>query len=166
MHKSAYVANSFLYKAKSEGVNNMDQLKVQKLVYCLHGWHLAVYGTPAVGEFFEAWKFGPVLSSLYDQFKMYGSGNIDSFAVALDPISGEPKALYIGDLHPNFHSILEPVWNRYKHLTGLQLSALTHAPGTPWSIARAAGESYITNEAIRLEFVELAKKSRVEQNVG
>ncbi len=160
MHKPAHVANSFLYQAKIDGVSNMDQLKVQKLVYCLHGWNLAVTGKPVVGEFFEAWPYGPVLSSLYSQFKSYGKRDIDAYAIALDPSTGEEAVQVVSLQDREFMNIFNPVWARYKNLTGLQLSALTHAPGTPWTEARRSGFGYIPNEQIRDHFISLARSNQ------
>ncbi|WP_416207720.1 type II toxin-antitoxin system antitoxin SocA domain-containing protein [Bradyrhizobium sp. SEMIA] len=43
--------------------------RYRSLVYRLHGWSLATRGAPAVGEHFQAWPCGPVLASLYREFK-------------------------------------------------------------------------------------------------
>jgi uncharacterized phage-associated protein len=60
-------------------------LKIQKLVYCLHGWHLATRDSPVVGELFEAWPYGPVLSSIYHEFKKNGKNSIEEYAREIDP---------------------------------------------------------------------------------
>lgn len=155
-HLPAHVANSFLFKAKAEGVCDIDPLKIQKLVYCLHGWHLATRNAPAVGERFQAWPYGPVLSSLYHEFKASGSKPIEAYATEVDPISGKYRSMMVALEDASFQEVFNAVWNRYKGLNGLQLSALTHAPGTPWKKARDRGDSYLRDDEIQAHFKELA----------
>ena len=155
----AHVANTFLYRARQEGISDVDPLKIQKLVYCLHGWHLATRDAPAIGELFQAWPYGPVLSSIYHEFKQYGSAPIASYAEEIDPSSGTSRSLMVNPDDSNFYEVFNAVWNRYKNLTGLQLSALTHAEGTPWSVARQRGAPYLSNEEIKSHFKELAKRT-------
>ena len=159
VYKPAWVANTFLLKAKEDSVF-IDPLKIQKLVYCFHGWHLATTGLPAVGEYFEAWPNGPVLSSLYQQFKQHKWNGITTFAKDIDPITGEEKSSYVPASDEQFQSIFNAVWERYKYYTGIQLSALTHAKGTPWSLARENGLQYIPNDSIRNHFIKLGTKAK------
>src|SRR5271155_2943676 len=94
-YKPSHVANSFLVRAREDGIVDVDPLKIQKLVYFFHGWFLATRGAPGVGELFEAWPYGPVLSSLYRQFKNCGSRPIEGYAVDLNPTTGEYQSLMI-----------------------------------------------------------------------
>jgi uncharacterized phage-associated protein len=157
IYKPSWVANTFLLKAKEDGVGDVTPLKLQKLVYCLHGWHLAVRGHPAVGERFEAWPHGPVLSSIYHQFKEYRYHRIHGLASDVDPITGEKSAMYIGPQDESFHAVFDRVWSRYKRFSGQQLSDMTHQPNTPWSYARQNGMQYISDAMIRDHFIELSR---------
>ncbi len=158
LHLPSHVANSFLHRARHEGVTDIDPLKIQKLVYVLHGWHLATRGAPAVGENFEAWPYGPVLSSLYHEFKNFGSSPITNYATEIDPASGEYKSLMVNPANRPFYEVFDRVWDRYKNLSGLQLSALTHAEETPWYRARRKGASYLSNAEIQEHFRGLAAR--------
>ncbi len=133
MYNPTHVANSFLYQALQEERTDMDQLKVQKLVYYLNGWFLAIRGTPVVREGFEAWRYGPVLVSLYHQFKTAGRDHIRDYAVDLGK-EGR-KVFRVGVKERPFYDIFDRVWGIYKDYSGLQLSHSTHAAGTPWSEA-------------------------------
>lgn len=157
-YKPSWVANTFILQAKEDQVRDVDPLKIQKLVYNMHGWYLASTGCPVVGERFEAWPKGPVLSSLYQKFKKYRWHRIDDYAQDVDPQTGENKSLVVARSDERFYSIFNVVWNRYKDFTGEQLSALTHAAGTPWSKAREAGRQYISDDDIKLHFIDLAAK--------
>ncbi|MTH95348.1 Panacea domain-containing protein [Roseibium sp. RKSG952] len=159
-YEPSFVANAFLNRAREESIKDVDQLKIQKLVYCLHGWYLATQNAPLVGEYYEAWPYGPVLSSLYHEFKYNGRKPIKSYAIDVDPKTGEDKALMVGVTDKKFYSLFDVVWNRYKRLNGLQLSSLAHAEGAPWSLARARGETYLSNDEIRTHFRALALTAR------
>ncbi|MBL8774262.1 MAG: SocA family protein [Phenylobacterium sp.] len=155
-----HVANAFLLKARNEGVRDVDPLKVQKLVYNLNGYWLAMHGAPLVGERFQAWRHGPVLASLYHQFKSNRASPISTWALDKD-MSGEGwKAYRPSDEDRAFYDALEAVWDKYKSLSGLQLSALTHAPGTPWSKARQRGDDYLDNDEIREHFREVLQRAK------
>ena len=157
VYKPTWVANTFILRGREERVGDIDPLKIQKLVYCFHGWHLATTGAPAVGEQFEAWPKGPVLSSLYHQFKHYRWNPISELATDVDPVSGQEEEFYVAPSDVRFYDVFNRVWNRYKDYNGRQLSALTHAEGTPWSKARQFSSHYIDNEDIREHFIELGR---------
>lgn len=159
VYKPSWVANSFIVRGNNEGVNDITPMKIQKLVYMMHGWNLAVTGQPAIGEQFEPWPHGPVNSTLYHQFKGNGSRPIREYAKDIDPVTGQEVATYVGPSDSQFYGIFDRVWGRYKNLTGGQLSDLTHAEGTPWSYARINGYQYIPNELIRTHFIELSKQA-------
>lgn len=78
------VANAFLQIAEKHDAK-LSPLKLQKLVYISHGWHLAIEGQNLVSdEFAEAWQYGPVFPSLYHEFKGAGKGAITSPATDLE----------------------------------------------------------------------------------
>jgi len=157
VYKPTWVANSFLVRARQERVTDIDPLKIQKLVYHLHGWHLAVTGHPVIGERFEAWPHGPVNSTIYHQFKKFGFRTISDFATDIDPVTGKQAATYVSPADTQFYDIFDRVWTRYKGYTGQQLSDFTHAVGTPWSYAREHDLQYIPDALIREHFIDLSK---------
>lgn len=157
VHKPTWVANSFLVRAQRDGVHDISPLKLQKLVYNLHGWNLAVTGHPVVGERFEAWPHGPVNSTIYHQFKQYGYHPISGYATDVDPITGKQAATYVATTDAAFYNIFDRVWDRYKDYTGQELSDFTHALGTPWSYAREHDLQYIPDALIKQHFVELSR---------
>jgi uncharacterized phage-associated protein len=151
-YKPSHVANSFLYRARQEGRSDIDALKIQKLVYFFHGYYLGKKRAAGVGELFEAWPYGPVLTSLYHKFKIYGARPIEGYATDLDPNTREYRTLMIDPADSQFSDVFDRVWNQYKDLTGLALSKLTHALGTPWRSARDHGWTYLSNDEIETYF--------------
>ena len=58
----------------------VDLLKLVKLVFLAHGWRLGCKGDPLIREQVEAWKYGPIVRSVYDAFKEYGKRRITKTA--------------------------------------------------------------------------------------
>jgi uncharacterized phage-associated protein len=44
---------------------DLTHLKIQKLLYFAQGWHLAYFDFPLFEDPVEAWKYGPVVTSVY-----------------------------------------------------------------------------------------------------
>ena len=128
-------------------------MKLLKLVYIAHGWHLAQTGQPLFRESVEAWRYGPVVRELYDRFSVHGAG----------PIACRVRMPRFND---TTKSILETVWNVYSPISARDLSRMTHLPGTPWKDVFAEGlNRIITADSIRDHFRELAQRS-TQQLVG
>lgn len=129
------VANYFLDLAEREG-QTLDPMKLQKLVYIAHGWCLAIYGDALIDEPVEAWQFGPVISTLYHEFKEFGADPIKRRAFDIQPAPRWPRrAVYqphvpVGDAETT--ELLEQVWDTYGGFSALELSSFTHRAGTPW----------------------------------
>ena len=125
-------------------------MHVLKLVYISHGWMLGLYGRSLINEPAEAWRYGPVVPSLYHRYKSFGR----------DPITAEPV-----DRSDAFddeqRDVIKQVHEVYGDFTALQLSALTHKPDTPWDIAyREYGVGVIIrNELIRDYYKRLAEQA-------
>ncbi|MBN1950301.1 MAG: SocA family protein [Bacteroidales bacterium] len=119
-YSALWIANYFLDKAFREGVE-MTPMKLVKMVYLAHGWNMAITNNPLINEQVHAWRYGPVIRSVYDTYKVYGSNQIRQ-------IFGNPSP----DLDPDTRKVLDKVWEVYKKYDGLQLSTLTHETGSPW----------------------------------
>lgn len=142
-YNSKAIANEFLKIGGANGAK-LTPMKLQKLVYYAHAWCLAIKKRPLINERIEAWKFGPVVPSLYHAFKAVGAGAIDSPATELTFFGKEIRcfepSLDNCDSAPEdvefTRQLLESVWKRYGKYTALQLSEATHQPGTPWHQVR------------------------------
>jgi len=132
------VADYFLYLSNRDR-KALTPMQLLKLVYIAHGWHLGLYGRPLVNEPVEAWKYGPVISSLYHVYKKYGSL----------PVEDGPMEKPDG-FDRDEESTIEQVWKGYGGRTGVSLSSLTHEPGTPWSttVVQSGIGSVISNDLI------------------
>lgn len=158
-HSVKAVANFFLDKAESEG-EVLTHLKLQKLVFFAHGWHLAITGDPLIDESIQAWQYGPVIKSLYQEFKECGNGPIHFRASGHEWMRWSPNKPEVTDFATI--EILNKVWDIYKGFTAAQLSAMTHAKESPWEkVLNKHGlfrNQTIPNDLIRDYFRGLAAK--------
>lgn len=122
------IANFFLDLAKSRG-ELVSPMKLQKLVYYAHGWYSGNTGQPLIDEAVEAWQYGPVIPSLYHDFKQFGSSGITRKATEFDGIAFREAS---PPEDPVIRTFLQNVWSSYGPLTGLKLSELTHSTDGPW----------------------------------
>ena len=132
VYKARAIANYFLERAWAES-RELDPLKIQKLVYFAHGWYLGIHGQPLVAEPVEAWPFGPVFPSVYQEFKFYGRDTIGE--MAFDLKDDEPWAPVVPESDSKTREVLDRVWKVYGHLSGTRLSRMTHDKDGPWARA-------------------------------
>lgn len=150
---SVQIANEFLDIAMSQG-EILRPLKLLKLTYIAHGWHLAFTGKPLINDRIEAWKFGPVMPPLYRQLRHVRGGGIESLLGSdSDRLTQEESDL--------IRPFLRGVWDTYGKLNGLTLSDLTHLPGTPWFEAyhrpKKGRNPIIRDEEIQAHYLDIMK---------
>ena len=136
------------FQASGDPVSN---LKLQKLLYYIQGWHMALNdGEPAFAGTFQAWVHGPVCPDVYHQYKGY----------RWNPIIEEA---HMPDLDVKLKAHIQEVLNEYGADSGWQLERRTHLEA-PWIEARkglppdAESTEEITGESMTRFFKELAEK--------
>ncbi|MBT2242699.1 SocA family protein [Sphingobium sp. BHU LFT2] len=154
-----HIANYFLDRARDEN-RTLDQLKLMKLVYIAYGWHLALTGKKLFNEDIQAWQHGPVVRSLYDEFKHFGRSPITQRATEFDMDTFDLTVPEIPESDADVRLILDKVWAAYKRFNGWQLREKTHEAGTPWSMTYQEGarDQIIPDETIRPHFLTIIRK--------
>ncbi|MDI6794556.1 MAG: DUF4065 domain-containing protein [bacterium] len=160
VYSAKAIANAFLEIAARKR-ETLDPLKLQKLIYYANGWHLGLRGAPLIDEFIEAWPYGPVIPSLYHEFKEFGGSPIQRHARDFDRDSFEIVIPNIDDSDQFVQTLLEKIWEVYGGFTSLKLSNMSHRPDSPWAKSRAKNPSIqniqITNNTIQKYFSALAQ---------
>ncbi len=113
------IANFFLQLSDLE-VGDLTNLKIQKLVYYAQGFHLALYNKPLFEENILAWEHGPVVESLYHEFKSYGSSPIP-------PSEGFDISIF----NKEQIELLNEINDIYGQFSGWKLRNMTHSE-SPW----------------------------------
>ena len=102
----------------------VTHLRLQKLLYYVQGWSLAIRKNPMFNGIIQAWKHGPVVCDVYQDFAKYEKNPIppQDIGSTID-ISDEDKAF------------IESIWASYKRFSAIELRRMTHLE-SPWKTAR------------------------------
>ena len=130
--EAVQVANFFIEKSISDK-SPITNMKLLKLVYIGYGWVAATIEEPLFTDPIEAWRHGPVVASLYHEFKHFGAEPIDDYACKFDLDSELMSYPKIPETEKDIIDVLDMVWEVYKQFSGWTLREKTHEPGTPWS---------------------------------
>lgn len=152
------IANFFIKKANEERANDLTPMKLLKLVYIAHGWSLGLLGKPLFNEEVEAWKFGPVIPALYHSVKAFGKSQVDRELMTHPFMADDCKEIKKDSIED---VLLNKVWEAYGHLSGVQLSSITHKPGSPWEKTwdnKALRGLIIPTTAIQEHYESLAQR--------
>lgn len=160
MAYSAYaVANAFIEKADYHRVHDLTPMKLQKLLYLAQAWHLRVIGEPLLDDHFARWQYGPVIPAMYHEFKSFGARPITRVATTLtDSYDYDGRGAKVPTIPRYDHaswSLIDAVLDRYGHMDAIELSELTHAPGSGWAAngGRADGSVITFDEMKRDQYV-------------
>lgn len=118
---SIKIANELLKIGKDKRTR-LTPMQLVKLVYIAHARYLAQNKKPLISDRIEAWKYGPIIPKLYHVTKHYGKDSIPFEAIGLEG----------SNLDKETFSFLQGVFKKYGHMTGIQLSSLTHRKGGAW----------------------------------
>ncbi len=120
-HKATTLAKWFINRVDRDSGDDITHLKLQKLLYYAQAWHLAHTDEPLFNEDIKAWTHGPVVPSVWTEYKSCGWN-------PLDPVE-PPK------LDKETVGFLENVFAAYGGFTAKKLEQMTHAE-LPWREAR------------------------------
>jgi uncharacterized phage-associated protein len=164
-YDSRAIANFLLDLAEGRKLR-LTQLSLYKIIYFAHGWYLAETGTPLVAHDFEAWKFGPVIKVLRDEFGALRDKPITTRAFKLDIFSGGRSLVPSNlDLHDSY--FVRRVFEAYHVHDAWKLSEMTHESGSPWDLLWNANEPIgrlglrIKNSDIKEHFAQLPQRFRL-----
>ena len=170
-YKAVEIANEFL--KMPNGLGRLTQMQLQKLAYIANGFNLVINHRDLVSDTFEAWDYGPVSPDLRDHTEHFGRNPIKKLITPNDkgflkffniPEKSEP---YVAELTQDERALVKAVFNRYGHLSGVDLSKLTHQPGTPWHRAYNRGRnSPIVREEVIAHYNEIAAKASQAKKVA
>jgi uncharacterized phage-associated protein len=127
------IANLIIETAHERAIP-ISNMKLQKLVYLSYGWFFAITDEKLFEDDIQAWKFGPVIPSIYHKFKMFFS----------NPIPQEH--FFKGDsggVDDDHKGLVNKIFDVYGAFSAEQLSNKTHEKNTPWDKAYTAGCSNI-----------------------
>ena len=131
------VADHVLVLARRGG-GQLDPLQLNKLCYITQGFCLGESGEPAFKDVIEAWKYGPVVKSVYRKFRQYGRAPITHLSDGRTSLNYDK---YLPSPEEHAESAHLPgrttraarrVVSAYGKYSGIELLKMTHYVGTPW----------------------------------
>lgn len=144
------LCNWFIQQANAKGLP-LTPIKLNHLVILADWWHLHGNGDFLLNERAEAWACGPVLPSIYHEYK----DQPPYFAIE-HPSRRQPPLEEETDIIP----YLEYIWSVYAKYTPRQLGRINTAPSSPWrQVQGKQGEAerqQITREHVEAYFQTLA----------
>lgn len=130
------VADFFLSKADDDAGDLISNLKLQKLLYYAQGFYLALNDKPLFEEEIYAWTHGPVVPSIYDEFKEHGQAGI-------------PKPAESPTFDEETVGLLDEVYTVFGQFSAWKLRNMTHEE-PPWK--RTKSGQVISKDALREYF--------------
>jgi uncharacterized phage-associated protein len=146
------LANQFLDWSDRASIS-VTPMKLQKLVFFTHADFLVRNCRPLIKQEFEAWDYGPVIPSLYSEFKRFRDRPITGRAIAFDPVQAISVPARCS-LHPDDLDLIQDMFGYYSRLSAVHLSELSHEFEGAWRQARSLFSNglnmdrRITNEMI------------------
>ena len=138
------LSNNLLIRARQENIK-VTPMKLQKLLYYVCVKYVKETGEMPVSEPFEVWQYGPVIPSVYHEFKSFRAAGINK--VARDA-KGEASVVD-EDSSAILTDCINFVWSRLKHFTGIELGQRTHQKGSGWYKAYQRDDEIITLEDMK-----------------
>lgn len=118
VYKALDIANKIISKTDLEHGDTISNLKLQKMMYYQQGFHLAYFGTPLFDEDIVAWQYGPVVPSVYKEYKSFESNSISTSKEGIS-LSDDEEELF------------NNVYEEYNQFSAVALMKMTHEE-SPW----------------------------------
>lgn len=115
-----HIANKIIARTDLEHGELISNLKLQKLLYYVQGYFIAVFNEQLFENEIEAWQYGPVVRKMYNHFKKNEASSIN--------INGNAT---IAELNNTEESLFNEVLNEYSQYSAVKLMHMTHEE-LPW----------------------------------
>lgn len=138
------IANKIILQTDTERGDVITNLKLQKLLYYLQGYHLAFFDAPFFDDTIEAWTYGPVVPDVYHRFK-------DNKSLAIEL---EDEAIEEIDFKPKVQNMFEQVMKEYGKFSAIRLMEMTHME-KPWKEAFKKPTRIISKKTMKSFFKQM-----------
>ncbi|MFG1487454.1 type II toxin-antitoxin system antitoxin SocA domain-containing protein [Halobacteriovorax sp. RZ-1] len=123
---------------EANNISDLSNIKMQKLLYYCSGIASALELDEIEPVEFSAWKYGPVNSECYQEFKSFGANAINFSSANVN-------------YSENTENILNAIMSIYVGLTPFELVEQTHSE-EPWRKTWNSEEEFIPNALIKKYF--------------
>lgn len=135
------VANAFIRLSEPDFGDGLSNLKLQKLLYYVQGFNLALHDVPMFENEIKAWDHGPVVPEVYQLYKQYGSSYI--------PVDEDVE---LSSLTKKDTKLINEVNQVYGQFSAWKLRDMTHRE-SPWKETQS--NDIITHKKLKKFFKSL-----------
>jgi uncharacterized phage-associated protein len=136
-----------------------SHLKLQKLLYFAYAEFLLRTGEKLFREPILAFKYGPVVESVFHKYKVHGSSIIDykedeTVCIYPEELAVTPSFMKIASSEHGLIALdcLIDVFEKYGHLSAQELVYKTHRPGGPWDRVYKPGKNAVITDDVILQY--------------
>lgn len=145
------VANFFVGRALAESERYLTNMALQKVLYFADGEYIAEKRQPLFDDRIEAWQYGPVVPTVYHEFKRFGAQPILEKATALEIEDNMSMRLWTPEIPASEDTdsdrkFLKDIWRRYGKRRAIELMKESHRVDGPWYQVRSEAGKEITPE--------------------
>lgn len=147
------IAKKIVCRTDVEHGDTISNLKLQKLLYYMQGFHLALFDAPFFNEAIEAWTYGPVVPVVFREFKRYQNR-------AINPQNYSDELV----LTDEEQQLFDGVYDEYNRFSAVVLMQMTHSEG-PWK-SHAIGDVITIDEMRKFFLTQLSygQEFRTDEN--
>lgn len=124
------VSGYLIHLSYRDGGTGMTNLKLQKLLYYVQGFHVALNGSVLFEDVLEALPTGPVIRKVYTTYARYGYS-------AIDRCEGRDGSCLTADER----NLIKDVWGIFASYEAVDLELLIQSED-PWKLAREGLGTY------------------------
>lgn len=151
MVNSMNVAKYILKFCKDNNIKDCSNKKLQKLLYYIQAWSLAFREKKLFSDNIEAWLHGPVVKSIYHEFKEFGfspiSINLDNFNENI--------------FNKDEKTLMDSVLRNYAEYDAEYLEMRTHIE-SPWKEARKNTVETIGDDSMKKYYQDVIRKNETK----
>lgn len=153
--KANQISNYIISLTQNNPEENLTNMKLQKILYYLQGYYLAIFNESLYEDEIEAWKYGPVVYEEYHTYKAYGNNSI------IVP-EHDNSFDYLTKGQKNF---INKVYGYFRQFSPIKLMELTHEE-SPWLdtygkdqvISKNKLKDFFSSSELKNEFILKDKK--------
>lgn len=140
------VANALIDMAEQDGIR-LTHLRLQKLLYMAHAWHLMAYGRRLINEQPRVWPLGCVIETVHVVVSQMRQNVLRAGVMLPSRFDAHAPAPRLPLRHPDVRVregveealiAIKSVWDGCRDLTDKQMSTTLHREGSAWARAEAA----------------------------
>lgn len=140
---STLIANNVLSRAFAKKAY-ISPIELQKILYFVAAEYQKKAGQSLFSERFETWQYGPVLRSVYSEFRPFSRDCITRFAKDAD----NKSRMIDEDADPVLQRALDSVWAVTKRRSAVDLSRITHLENSAWDKAFQNEQPFLSSDSI------------------